>query len=244
MLRSFSILATALYVPACDSYISCLYFIFTHFEEQNTFQSIVLDITSYYLYDVTMQTSRQVFQNIDEAKFALTSAEYHQIYHSSRMISYLKTCRKTVPACKRSHQIQEVLIRNYPLNRLLKLDASQVFYIDEPTISYVIEPRFIHLGTHNCPKCLVLLLPLSTQFIRLLLWLVWHQLQHLCLACTTCCVTKTMSIHFINGKCHIKHKLLSTTNYQLPILNYTFVNVLLPLTYSHMHAIRTIITSN
>lgn len=63
------------------------------------------------------------------------------------MISYLKmySIYNTLPASDKSYRT-EVLSGYYPSNRLLKLDINQVVYIDEPTINYALEPRFIHPG--------------------------------------------------------------------------------------------------
>ena len=53
--------------------------------------------------------------------------------------------------------------------------------------------------THLITKTLRLIVT-AGQFICLVLWLIRHRLQLLCLVCNTCCVTKATPIHFINGK--------------------------------------------
>ena len=62
----------------------------------------------------------------------------------------------------------------------------------------------------------------------LLLWLVWHQLQHVCLTYMTCCVTKVTSFQFINSNILKSYKTF-LTNHTQPILHHImplFINAL------------------
>ena len=56
-------------------------------------------------------------------------------------------------------------------------------------------------------------------FICLLLWIVWHQLPHLCLECMMHCVTKATPIQFINGN-KLKSCRMGSTNYTQPMSHH------------------------
>ena len=75
--------------------------------------------------------------------------------------------------------------------------------------------------------------PVATakEFIPFLLWLVWHQLWHLCLACTTRFVNKSTPFQFINGDI-LKSRKTCLTNHTGPISCHW---LLMPSRRMHIH---------
>ena len=69
----------------------------------------------------------------------------------------------------------------------------------------------------------------ARQFIRLLLWIIWHQLRDLCLACTTRCVTVATPIKFIDGN-KLKSCKTDLTNHT-QLISYPWV--LMPSGWTH-----------
>ena len=89
-----------------------------------------------------------------------------------------------------------------------------------------LDHAYIHVVKLNL-QCIILC-------IYMLAWIVWHQLQLLCLACMTRCVTKATPFQFIDGNI-LKSCRIGLTNHTLPISHHIMPLVINVLRSGHRH---------